>query len=181
MNISGTIWITGLAGAGKTSTAVALCGLLRERYPNVVRLDGDEFRKLMDDDLGHDHESRVKNAYRLARMCGFLTGQGIITVCATMSLYPEIWEWNRANIARYFQVYLKVDHEVLKRRDQKKLYSGAAAGNHRNVVGVDLHFHEPEGSDMVLDNSGDGAVEVNAGLIMRELGKSFFKTWHAGQ
>jgi adenylylsulfate kinase len=70
-----------------------------------------------------------------------------------MSLFHEIHEWNRKNILRYFEVYLKVDIEVLKRRDPKGLYSRAENNKERNVGGIDLDFEEPVEPDMTIVNN----------------------------
>ena len=39
-----TLWLTGLPSAGKTTLALALAGVLRERGADVEVLDGDEVR-----------------------------------------------------------------------------------------------------------------------------------------
>lgn len=151
---TGTVyWITGLAGAGKTSIALALFKALVARNEKAVFLDGDAMREIMGNDLQHNTKDRIKNAYRISRMCCFLADQGVNVVCATMSLYHEVQCWNHNNIDNYFQVYVKVSMEVLLKRDQKSLYSKAMKGDEKNVVGVDLSFEEPINSDLVLENN----------------------------
>lgn len=152
----GTVfWITGLAGAGKTSIAKAYFCKLRSLKENVVFLDGDAVREIMENDLGHNEADRIKNAYRISRICRFLSDQGLDVVCSTMSLYHEIQRWNRENIDNYFQIYLRVSWEVLLKRDQKKLYSNSLKGLVGDVVSVCLPFDEPIDNDMVIDNDSD--------------------------
>ena len=98
----------------------------------------------MGGDLGHDAAGRLANAYRISRLAA-LAAQGIHVVCATMSLFPEIWDWNRANIRRYFEVYLRVPLATLEHRDAKGLYRRARSGELAGVVGVDLPVGEPPG------------------------------------
>lgn len=43
-------WITGLAGAGKTTIGKLLYEKIKEEYPNTVFLDGDTLRKVFGDD-----------------------------------------------------------------------------------------------------------------------------------
>lgn len=156
LDVPGNVfWITGLAGAGKTSIAKAYFCKLRSLKENVVFLDGDAVREIMENDLGHNEADRIKNAYRISRMCRFLSDQGLDVVCSTMSLYHEIQRWNRENIANYFQVYLRVSRDVLLKRDQKKLYSNSLKGLVGDVVSVCLPFEEPIGNDMVIDNDSD--------------------------
>ncbi|MEI7895381.1 MAG: adenylyl-sulfate kinase, partial [Myxococcales bacterium] len=116
------LWITGLSGAGKSTLAALVVDQLRATCPNVVLLDGDAFRALMGDGLGHTPDARLENAFRLARFARHLSRQGLIVVCATMSLFPEVWRWNRSNLPRYFEVYLRVPFGVLEKRDPKGLY-----------------------------------------------------------
>ena len=146
-------WVTGLSGAGKTTLSNGLVEKLREDGHQVVHIDGDTVRNMMGNDLGYDPKDRIANAYRIARLCQFIQQQGVMVVCSTMSLYPEIWEWNAANLDPYHLVYVKVSPEVLRERDQKGLYSGVDNGTCRDVVGVDLPFHEPQDPDLTLENN----------------------------
>ena len=42
--------------------------------------------------------------------------------------------------------------DTLIQRDQKRLYSGAIAGNIKNVVGIDIPFVPPAKPDLVIQN-----------------------------
>jgi cytidine diphosphoramidate kinase len=148
------LWITGLSGAGKSSLARHTLALLRQRAANVVMLDGDLVRQLLGGDVDHSPQGRLINAYRISRLCASLSSQGIHVVCATMSLFPEIWAWNRAHIARYFEVYVRVPLAMLAARDARGLYSRASSGLVSNVVGIDLAFTEPPAPHLVIDNDG---------------------------
>ena len=154
------LWITGLSASGKTTIGSKIAARLREKIGATVFVDGDAFREVLGNDLGHSHEDRVKNAFRLARMCKFLSQQNVPVVCATMSLYPEIWAWNRENIPGYFQVYLKVPTAVLRERDPRSLYKRGEQGESSNIVGIDLPFNEPLDSDLIVDNSESGNESI---------------------
>ena len=88
------IWITGLAGAGKSTAARYLLEKLKEKHiSNVVMVDGDNIREICNNDLGYSLEERKKNAWRIVKLCEYLCNQGLIVVCATVSLYNEIHEY----------------------------------------------------------------------------------------
>lgn len=42
-------WITGLAGAGKTLIGTALYYKLREKIDNIIMLDGDSMKNIVND------------------------------------------------------------------------------------------------------------------------------------
>ncbi|CAN5530665.1 cytidine diphosphoramidate kinase [soil metagenome] len=146
------IWITGLAGSGKSTLAKEVYAQFKARHTNSVLLDGDHFREIVGNDAGYDNDGRLINAWRIARMCKFLCSQEIHVVCATMSLYKEIHDFNRTNNSGYIEVFVDTPMDELISRDQKKLYSRALKGEIKNVVGVDLDFDKPVQADLVLKN-----------------------------
>jgi len=155
-NADGAVyWITGLSGAGKSSIGFSLYSKIRESKDNVIFLDGDMVRSMMGNDLGYDVVDRIKNAYRISNLCKFLSDQGHDIICSTMSLYPEVLDWNRGNIQRYFQIFIDVSQEVLHKRNQKGLYSGFLDGTVENLVGADLDFYVPKNNDLVIVNNND--------------------------
>jgi adenylylsulfate kinase len=168
------IWVIGLAGAGKTTLGRALSERLRKERSNVVYLDGDHFREIMGENLGHTLQERRKNADRICRLCRFFDAQGIDVVCAVLSMFQESREWNRQNYSSYFEVYLEVPMKELERRDQKGLYSGASEGRIHNVVGVDLEFTPPSDPDLVIENVDPlDQLDQRVESIVARLGEKF--------
>lgn len=166
------IWITGLSGAGKTSIAGRVVEQLRAGTTAIL-LDGDVVRQIVaDPNTGHDAESRLVNARRICRMAQVLAAQGLTVVVATMSLFREIHAWNRRNLPGYFEVYLKVDLEVLRARDPKGLYSRSNCGDEGHLVGVDIPYEEPLHPDLVIGNNGsaDDIAEIAARIVVAAQG-----------
>jgi adenylylsulfate kinase len=155
------IWITGLPGAGKTTVADEVAVLLRARTPAVVQVDGDVVRAVMGNDLGYTPEERLANAWRIARLCRMLSAQGLQVVCATVSLFSDIHLWNRKNLARYVEVYLRVSNATLSARNKKGLMRGAD-----NVVGVNQSYDAPQSPDLVVDNDGNDSPRALAERIV---------------
>lgn len=143
-------WLTGLSGAGKTTIGRLWYEDLRRRGVPAVFLDGDELRQVFGDDLGFTESDRRKSAMRNARLCALLSRQGLTAVCCTISMFDSVRSWNRENIPGYFEVYVKVTMDTLRRRDQKGLYSGDGG----DVAGVNIEVEEPKTPDLILENDG---------------------------
>jgi adenylylsulfate kinase len=92
------IWVTGLAGTGK-STVAALAGeRLAARGRRPILLDGDVLRDVLGGQLGYQPEARRALAERYARLAKELAAQGFDVICATISMFHAVQAWNRANI-----------------------------------------------------------------------------------
>lgn len=169
------IWITGLSGAGKSTLALEVVNRLRAIGDAVVMLDGDVLREVFGaaatNAQNHGREGRLALAFQYAHLCRVIAGQGMTVVIATISLFSEIHTWNRANLPCYFEVYLKVPVEELRRRDPKGIYRRLDAGEIADVAGFDLPIDEPEAADWVVEF--DPAKPVN--MVAEELMKVLIK------
>lgn len=148
------IWITGLAGAGKSTAARYLLGKLKEKQiSNVVMIDGDSIREICDNDLGYSLEDRKKNAWRIVKLCKYLYDQGVIVVCATVSLYSEIHEYIYTNFQRPKIIFLNISRTIIDQRNQKELYTSGS-----DVVGIDIKYDIPTSIDFVKELSKTSEV-----------------------
>ena len=118
-------------------------------------LDGDVLRNLLkvrENALdSHSRKVRLDLALKYAQMCRLLSDQGFIVVIATISMFDELYAWNRENIANYFEVYLKVPLGELRRRDPKSIYQRYKIGELINVAGLDLSVDPPKTPHLILD------------------------------
>ena len=164
------IWITGLSGSGKTTIGQELYKNLKKTSVNTIFLDGDSFREILGNDLGHTPKDRLENAKRISRMCKFMISQNINVVCATMSLYKEVHEFNRNEIENYFEVFIDCDIEELIRRDQKGLYSKAMNDQIKNIVGIDLPYDKPIKCELIINNNKKEKVQEKVQEILNLIG-----------
>jgi cytidine diphosphoramidate kinase len=175
---SGVVWITGLSGAGKTSLAHEVVSRLRAEGKAVVMLDGDELRKVFgaasEHAASHGREARMALAMQYAHLCQILVAQGLIVVIATISLFREVHKWNRSNLQGYFEVYLKVPVEALRRRDSKGIYRRFDAGELTHVAGLDLPIDEPDAADWLVDFEPSRSVALLAEDLFKRLNEREF-------
>ena len=153
---SGTVfWITGLAGAGKSTFGRLLRDeILANTGKKSILIDGDEIRSAFKDAFGYTRDERLELSFSYSRLCLLFSQQGFDVICCTVSMFHGVREWNRAHIVNYKEVYLKVDETVLHDRNQKNLYKANDFSSQHFVVGKDSSFEEPKNSDVIIENDG---------------------------
>lgn len=160
------VWITGLSGAGKSTLAHEVVARLRAAGEAVVMLDGDVLREVFGaaaaNAQNHGREGRLALAMQYAHLCRVIAAQGLTVVIATISLFREVHAWNRANLPNYFEVYLKVPVEELRRRDPKGIYRRFDAGELTHVAGLDLPIDEPKAADWIVEFDPERTVSALA-------------------
>lgn len=157
------VWVTGFSGAGKSTVS----DLLRQRLTAAGRpsflLDGDILRRVLGREGGYSPEERLELAWTYARLAQEISRQGIAVICATISMFGAVREWNRANNPNYLEIYLRVPHDQRTARDSKKVYTDPAA------AGAGVHYQEPETPDLVIDNWGATSSEAAAATIWQHI------------
>jgi adenylylsulfate kinase-like enzyme len=149
------VWLTGLSGAGKTTIAEAIVRLAKPHLPDLVLIDGDVIRDLFGAGLGFDVESRKLQIGRIQRLALFLARQNISVIVAALYSNPDLLHWNRINLPGYFEIYVNTPLDTVEQRDTKMIYSKARSGEVQHVVGIDILWHAPTSSDLVVSSEGE--------------------------
>ena len=116
---------------------------------------------------GYDRASRLALAQRYGRFCRLIAGQGLDVLCSTISLFREVHQWNRENIERYFEIFLDVDLETLRRRDIKGIYRRSGQAGKGNVAGLDIPVDLPDAPDLTIRNDGGEDPQALARAILQ--------------
>jgi len=160
------IWITGISAAGKTTICDAIWAKIKPKLPHLTVLDGDVVRDVFGNDLGYKEESRVKQIQRIQSLAKMMSDQGLIVLVAALYSHPDLLRWNRENLTNYLEVYLDAPLDLVKSRDPKGLYAKVAAGEMKDVVGIDIPWHAPQSPDIKIDAlTGESPDEVADKII----------------
>jgi adenylylsulfate kinase len=159
VNAGKVCWITGLAGAGKTTIGKALYKKLKEKTETVVLLDGDELRMVFGKSIGYSYNDRKGMGEKYGRLCKILSMQGISIICCTIGMIEPIRRWNYENIDKYMEVYINTPMFVLEQRDQKGLYSEAKKGLIKDIIGIDIAAETPKMPEIEILNDGRDKID----------------------
>ena len=163
------IWLTGLAGSGKSTIGKELYKTIKKDKNNIVYLDGDDLRDILGD-YGYSKKDRIELALKRSKIAQFLSSQGIIVIVTTISMFNEIYIYNRKNIKLYKEIYISCSLEELIARDQKSLYSNALANKIKNVIGIDIDFDTPN-AGLTINNNETNNLDKKIQLILSYLTK----------
>lgn len=151
------IFFTGLSGAGKSTIARILQGMLHERTDRrVTFLDGDVVRKNLSKGLGFTREDRNENISRIGFVASEIARHGGIALCAAIAPYEEARRKNRDLVGfsgTYVEVYLSTPLSVCRKRDAKGLYRKAQRGELKNLTGLNDPYEPPIAPEIVIDTS----------------------------
>ncbi|MFO7540254.1 MAG: adenylyl-sulfate kinase [Chloroflexota bacterium] len=142
------LWMTGLSGAGKTTIALILEEVLRDRGLKVERLDGDVVRESLTRDLGFTAEDRAKNIERVTFVAKLLSRNGVGCICSFISPYQQVRDHVRQNTTNFLEVFIDAPLETVIERDVKGLYQKAIAGEIPNFSGISDPFEAPSNPDI---------------------------------
>lgn len=171
--MSNVFWITGLSAAGKTTLAKLLTERLRANGVPTVLLDGDALREALGATTEHSREARLALAFKYSGLAKMIASQGVTVVVGAVALFKEIHAWNRANLPGYFEVYLKVSIDELRRRDPKGIYRRFDAGELQNVAGLDVPIDEPVAPDLLIEYVAGLAPEAELNHLLAAFAKSY--------
>ncbi len=159
----GTVWMTGLPSAGKSTLASAVAARLRAQGREVEVLDGDEVRLHLYAGLGYSREDRAVNISRIGWVARLLASHGVVAISAAIAPYADVRERVRREHeqagAAFLEVYVSAPVDVCAQRDVKGLYAKQAAGEVTGLTGVDDPYEVPEAPDLDVPTHAIGLDE----------------------
>ena len=152
-----TLWLTGLSGSGKSTVSVALEQMLFSNGYLCYRLDGDNIRHGLNNNLGFSPEDRKENIRRISEVAKLMGDIGVISTTAFISPYKADREFAKeihktAGIP-FVEIYVNCPLEVAEERDPKGLYKKARKGIIKQFTGINAPYEAPENPDVEIDTS----------------------------
>ncbi|KGP74560.1 adenylyl-sulfate kinase [Pontibacillus yanchengensis] len=150
---SPVIWFTGLSGSGKSTVSVELEKALFEHGVHAYRLDGDNIRHGLNNNLGFSPEDRKENIRRIGEVANLLNDAGLVTLTAFISPYREDRNQVRQLLedGDFIEVFVKCSLEECEKRDPKGLYQKARDGEIKGFTGIDAPYDEPEQPEVTVE------------------------------
>ncbi|WP_117168691.1 adenylyl-sulfate kinase [Paraliobacillus sediminis] len=164
---SAVLWFTGLSGSGKSTVSVELEKKLHELAVHTYRLDGDNVRHGLNNNLKFSPEDRTENIRRVGEVAKLMVDAGLITLTAFISPYKQDREKVRELLDEdeFIEIYMKASVETCEKRDPKGLYKKARAGEIKGFTGIDAPYEEPEQAELTIETDKQTVEEAVDSII----------------
>ncbi|MGO9557947.1 MAG: adenylyl-sulfate kinase [Acidimicrobiales bacterium] len=180
----GTVWFTGLSGAGKSTVAATLKLMLDDLRVHTFLLDGDDLREGLNSDLSYSEEDRRENVRRVGEIALLFSKVGHLSLVTVISPFATGRDAVRARHDTvgipFVEVHVATPLAECEKRDPKGLYAKARRGEVKKFTGISSPYEKPVHPDLVLQTTSrspeESAKEVltlldAAGLVVpAELG-----------
>ncbi len=158
-----TIWFTGLSASGKSTIASALEQVLLNNGVFSYRLDGDNVRHGLNQNLGFSPEDRDENIRRISEVAKLFADACAVAVTAFISPYRQARDMARQihekeGIA-FIEVYVDCSLEEAEKRDPKGLYKMAREGKIKDFTGIDAPYEPPLNPELTLNTTELSVVQ----------------------
>jgi 3'-phosphoadenosine 5'-phosphosulfate synthase len=168
-----TLWMTGCSGAGKTTIATALEDKLVKIYgKHVYRLDGDNFRTGINRDLTFSEADRAESVRRTGEIATLFADSGVITLVGLISPYRSdrdaVRKRHEEQGIPFYEIFLDVPVEELKKRDPKGQYARVESGELKHFTCIDDPYEPPLHPEITL-KTHELEIEQSADILFKRL------------
>ena len=168
-----TVLLTGLAGVGKSTIAVAVERLLFEAGHMAIVLDGQSLRQGVSRDLGFSAEERSENVRRASEIAHMLNANGLLCIVAMLAPHRVARERAKQMIGdgRFLEVHVEAPIETCRAR-QPALYARADSGEFPSFPGVSSVFEAPMRPDLTINSETSDVIASAEAIVtlLRERG-----------
>lgn len=150
---SALLWFTGLSGSGKSTISVEVEKSLHEDGIHTYRLDGDNIRHGLNQDLSFSIEDRKENIRRVGEVSKLFVDAGVLTLAAFISPFKEDRAFVRSLLQQqeFIEIYVHASVKTCIQRDPKGLYERVVKGEIKDFTGIDSPYEIPESPEIIVD------------------------------
>ncbi|NOK18938.1 adenylyl-sulfate kinase [Corallococcus carmarthensis] len=168
-NTGFTLWLTGMSGTGKTTTAAYIAARLRQVGRNVEVLDEGELQNDLWAGIGDTKDERNMVVRRLGFVAGLLARNGTAVLVPCVSPYKSSREEVRRAVGKYVEVYVDCPTEKLIERDTTGRYKKALNGEIPNFIGITEPYEPPTSPEVTIysdtESVEDGGTKIFQALL----------------
>ena len=166
------IWFTGISGVGKTLIAKKLFRILKKKTKNIIHIDGDKFRSILNNDIGYSLKDRNINASRIINFVKLLNEQKINVIVSANLTSQKYRRYCKRKFNKYLEININTDLNLLKKRDRKKIYSNRSL---KNVVGFGIKNTKNNTAKIkILNNVSKKKFLKNISILLKVVEKKLF-------
>tara|TARA_B100001741_G_C16319623_1_gene489841 strand:- start:89 stop:637 length:549 start_codon:yes stop_codon:yes gene_type:complete len=141
-------WIEGFSGAGKTSISRVTAKILRKKISNLVLIQGNEMRSLLQL-KGFSKKERISASNYSSELIKFLTNNGINVMYTVLCLNNRTRKIYKNKIDNFLQIYVDSSvNQIIKKNLKPQIYKLK-----KNIVGVDIKPDYPKKNNIVIKNN----------------------------
>ena len=159
----GTVWFTGLSGAGKSTVANTLKLMLDDLRVHAFLLDGDDLREGLNSDLTFSEEHRRENIRRVGEVALLFSKVGHLSLVTVISPFASGRDAVRARHGAlgipFVEVHVATPLSVCEERDPKGLYARARRGEVPKFTGISSPYEEPQHPELALQTTARSPEE----------------------
>ena len=96
----------------------------------------------------------------------YLDSQKINVIVAALYSHPKLLKRNKKIFKEYKEVYLKANIGFLLKREVKNIYAQAINKKMKNVVGLDIKWHEPKKPDFIFEQTNESSLKDTSKKII---------------
>ena len=113
----------------------------------------------------------MSNKY--SRLSLLLANQGYCVITSVIGMFEDIYNWNKKNLPGYYEIFLDIPLEELKKRDSKGIYKKFEEGNLKNIAGLDLAIQKPTEPNLhIKDNNQANINEIITNFVIKTMHKN---------
>lgn len=161
-------WITGYSGSGKTEIAKKIKKFINKKFGKTLIISGDDLRDIFSLEK-YDKKNRIKYALAYSKFCKLVSDQGVNVIISTVSLFNQVRLWNKKNISKYTEVYIRSKlSEIINFKKKSEIYDIK-----KNIMGKNIKAQLPKKPNIFLENDFSKSINQLSKVLIEKINKRY--------